>query len=174
VTGKPIHWPRLLVSQCLLGANVRYDGSHAANRYVIHTLAKRFQLIPFCPETGIGLSSPRDPIDLVRKGKKISAVTRDGNRTDVTARLARYSRKVLKENPGIHGIVLKSRSPSCAMADARISNGESIDNGPGIFAAMAAKLCQAPVIDERGLLNLSLRRKFLRILRMRPKTENRS
>ena len=166
MTGKPVPRPRLLVSQCLLGANVRYDGSNAANRYVIHTLAKRFQLIPFCPETGIGLSSPRDPIDLVMKGKKLAAVTRDAKGTDLAARLARYSRKILKENPGIHGIVLKSRSPSCALADARISDGAKTYTGPGIFVSEVMKLCQAPLIDERGLLNLSLRRKFLKLTKI--------
>jgi uncharacterized protein YbbK (DUF523 family) len=150
-----------MVSHCLLGANVRYDGSNAANRYLIQTLAKRFDLIPICPETGIGLPSPRPPIDLVRSGGKLRAVVADGTGRDLAPRLVRYSKAALKDCGGVCGFILKSKSPSCAALDARIIDGDKTARGPGIFARLAIQRSGAPVIDEKGLAHPRLRREFL-------------
>ena len=41
---------RLAVSSCLLGQKVRFDGGHKRNGYLTNSLARYFEMIPFCPE----------------------------------------------------------------------------------------------------------------------------
>ncbi|NLB21429.1 MAG: DUF523 domain-containing protein, partial [Clostridium sp.] len=45
---------RILVSSCLLGEPVRYDGKSQGKEEIIR-LKKLFELIPFCPEVAGGL-----------------------------------------------------------------------------------------------------------------------
>jgi uncharacterized protein YbbK (DUF523 family) len=56
---------RLGVSACLLGQEVRYDGGHKRDRFLIDTLGRFVELVPVCPEVEIGLGIPRDRIRLV-------------------------------------------------------------------------------------------------------------
>jgi len=99
---------RILVSACLLGEKVRYDGN---DNYVegLERLKADYDLIPLCPEVLGGLSVPRDPAEiscgriLTNKGK------------DVTAQFLLGAKDVLdfclKNN--IHKAIMKDRSPSC-------------------------------------------------------------
>ena len=57
---------RIGISSCLLGQMVRYDGGHKHNEYIVVTLGKYFDFVPFCPEVTIGLGVPRAPIRLVQ------------------------------------------------------------------------------------------------------------
>jgi uncharacterized protein YbbK (DUF523 family) len=43
------------VSQCLLGDQVRFDGTHKLNTYLTEVLGEYFDYRPFCPEMAIGL-----------------------------------------------------------------------------------------------------------------------
>lgn len=56
---------RILVSSCLLGAPVRYDGSA---KTLFHTAMDRWQqeerLVPICPEVAAGLPTPRPPAEI--------------------------------------------------------------------------------------------------------------
>ena len=56
--------PRIGVSGCLLGRNIRYDGGHARDRYVSETLAGWIDLVSVCPEVEVGMSIPRPTIRL--------------------------------------------------------------------------------------------------------------
>ena len=47
------------VSSCLLGEQVRYDGSHKHDRYITDTLGRFFHFVAVCPEVGCGLASPK-------------------------------------------------------------------------------------------------------------------
>ena len=53
------------ISQCLLGDEVRYDGSGARSSFPHAALTGLFAYESFCPEVGIGMTVPRDPIRLV-------------------------------------------------------------------------------------------------------------
>jgi len=41
---------RLGISTCLLGENVRYDGGHKLDRFLVHTLGRYVEWVPICPE----------------------------------------------------------------------------------------------------------------------------
>lgn len=47
------------ISSCLIGDNVRFDGGHKRDAYIVGTLSHYFDFRPFCPEMGIGLGVPR-------------------------------------------------------------------------------------------------------------------
>ncbi len=99
---------KIMVSACLLGDNVKYNGGNNRNEELINFL-KDFEIIKICPEVMGGLSIPRIPSEI--KNNKV--FNRDG--MDVTDYFYNGARKVLelakKEN--IKVAILKERSPSC-------------------------------------------------------------
>lgn len=99
---------RILVSACLLGANCRYDGKSVPCEEV-KSLAKRHELIPFCPEIYGGLSTPRAPSEII--GDKV--MSKVGK--DVTAEYKKGAEEALKMAKLFccNAAVLKERSPSC-------------------------------------------------------------
>ena len=98
----------ILVSACLLGLDCRYDGKNCLNEKVLE-LKKYANLIPVCPEQMGGLSTPRDPSEIV--GKRL--ISNKG--TDVTANYDKGAEMALKlaEINYCHYAVLKQKSPSC-------------------------------------------------------------
>lgn len=99
---------KILVSACLLGEKVRYDG-RGYDPSPLESLKERYTLVPVCPEVLGGLSVPRDPAEIL-SGR---VLTRQGR--DVTAEFEEGARKVLTlcQQEGITKAILKSKSPSC-------------------------------------------------------------
>ena len=56
---------RLGVSACLLGDEVRYDGDHKRDAFLVDTLGPFVEWVPVCPEVEVGLGVPRPAIRLV-------------------------------------------------------------------------------------------------------------
>lgn len=98
----------IAVSACLLGQACRYDGRSKPNKAVID-LGDIFNIIPICPETLGGLSTPRIPSEI--KGEKV--VRRDG--VDVTAEYEKGAMAALEicQKNNVCAAVLKERSPAC-------------------------------------------------------------
>ena len=107
---------RLGVSACLLGQEVRYDGGHKPDRFLIDTLGPFVEWVPVCPEVEveIGLGVPRDTIRLVGDAAAPRLVV-EKTGDDLTTRMQRYARARTREleSLDLHGYVLKRRSPSC-------------------------------------------------------------
>jgi uncharacterized protein YbbK (DUF523 family) len=57
--------PRVGISRCLLGDEVRYDGTHERDEAVMAALGPDVEWVPVCPEVEIGMGTPREPIQLV-------------------------------------------------------------------------------------------------------------
>ena len=56
---------RVLVSSCLLGHLVRYNGSALnADNSILDKWLKEGRLIPICPEVTAGLGIPREPAEI--------------------------------------------------------------------------------------------------------------
>ena len=55
--------PKLLISACLMGENVRYDGG---NNLIdqIEQLKEKYELVPVCPEVSSGMIVPRMPNEI--------------------------------------------------------------------------------------------------------------
>lgn len=104
--------PKLLVSACLLGQPVRYDGKSFPNEAVIG-LADVAELVPVCPECLGGLPVPRTPCEIAPGSGELRVMSVDGeNRTEAFLRGARECLRMARAN-GCTLAVLKSNSPSC-------------------------------------------------------------
>jgi uncharacterized protein YbbK (DUF523 family) len=55
------------VSACLTGEQVRYDGGHKRNAFLLEDLGRYVRFVPVCPEVGIGLGIPRETLHPVRR-----------------------------------------------------------------------------------------------------------
>lgn len=112
--------PKILVSACLLGCPVRYDGR---SKPIDHTLLQRWQangwLVPFCPEQAGGLPTPRPAAEIQSDGM----VTTNCGR-DVTAAFVRGAELALSlcQQQQIKYAILKESSPSCGSSN--IYNGQ--------------------------------------------------
>ncbi len=127
--------PKVLVSACLLGYPYRYDGKDVSLNW-LNYISEYVNLIPVCPEVGVGLGVPRYPIKLVRKQGFIRMIQVSTNR-DLTHSINRFARDFLKEVGAFHGFIGKSKSPSCSLGDAKvfsdIEDEVEIDKNKGLF-----------------------------------------
>jgi len=159
---------RIAVSACLLGERVRYDGDHKLHEVVATRLAHRFELISVCPEIELGLGVPRPPIRLVGMGEQPQLIATDDGR-DLGPSMREFADRRVSEllALGIAGYVLKSGSPSCAIASAgRFEDsvaGAPIDRqGRGVFVErLLAARPGLPLIEETELDNDAALTEFL-------------
>jgi uncharacterized protein YbgA (DUF1722 family)/uncharacterized protein YbbK (DUF523 family) len=156
--------PRVVVSRCLGFAACRYNGEVLEEPFV-DRLSPFVEYVTVCPEVEIGLGTPRDPIRLVTRGK-IRSLVQPATGLDVTAEMRRFSAGFLEQVEAIDGFILKSRSPSCGLRDARHypSAGRSAALGrtAGLFGeAVLGRFPHLAVEDEARLLNLEIREHFL-------------
>lgn len=105
---------KLLISSCLLGEVVKYNGSHnKITNEQLNFLEKRFILYPFCPEVEGGLPTPRIPCEIISQNP-LKIVNKDNQ--DKTKEFLNGAKKALelcnKENITI--ALLKANSPSCS------------------------------------------------------------
>ena len=102
---------RLGISSCLLGEQVRFDGGHKRDPFLVQTLGPMVEWVPVCPEVEIGLSTPRESIRLVRDPKALDGVRLVTGKTgvDLTKQMRRYARQRLRDltTENLSGYVLK-------------------------------------------------------------------
>lgn len=155
---------RVGISSCLLGWEVRYDGGHKRDAYINGTLARYFEFVPVCPEVGIGLGVPREPIRLVRQEDGIHVLgTRDPSK-DVTEALASYGRRMASELADLSGYIFKRASPSCGMARVKVYTPEGRPAGQsgGVYAREFMRSHPLLPCEEEGRLgDPALRENFI-------------
>ncbi len=121
---------KIMVSACLLGDNVKYDGTNNKNNDLIEFL-KDYEIVKVCPEVLGGLSIPRVPAEILND----RVINKDG--IDVTNEYINGASKTLEiaKNNNIKVAILKKNSPSCGsntIYDGTFSH--TIINGDGITA----------------------------------------
>ena len=111
--------PKVLVSACLLGQPVRYDGRSSGHPDLLQRWQGEGRVVPLCPEVAGGLPTPRPPAEIpggqggeVLDGTAV-VVTVIGE--DVSAAFLAGARQALAlaRKHGIRVAVLKAGSPSC-------------------------------------------------------------
>lgn len=156
---------RLGVSACLLGENVRYDGGHKRDRLVAEILPRHFELVPVCPEVGIGLSVPRPPIQLAGDPEKPRVVAVADPERDYTDALSDYAADQTRRLSDLSGYIFKSRSPSCGINRVPVQTadgGTAVGSGRGAYAAeWLRRRPTLPVVEEVGLADSGVRANFL-------------
>ena len=101
---------KALISACLVGDRVRYDGKDNLIPY-IEDLMKHYELIPFCPEVEGGLPIPRIKSE-IRNGRVFNE-----QRKEVTKHFLSGAQKALNICKYMHIelAILKEDSPSCGV-----------------------------------------------------------
>ena len=101
---------KILVSSCLLGQPVRYDGqSKGLTCNMLTQWLQEKRVVAFCPEVAGGLPTPRPPAEI--NLEKVIAVTGE----DVTDEFQLGAEKALAlcKSQQIKFALLKESSPSC-------------------------------------------------------------
>lgn len=135
---------RILVSSCLIGRPVRYDGSAATVKSaILDRWIREGRLVPFCPEIAGGFPVPRPPAEISGDGG--SAVLQgearvvDESGRDVTTYFVDGAHEALRaaQDQGVRLAVLKDGSPSCGSS--LIHDGRFTDTtrpGMGVTTAL--------------------------------------
>ena len=123
---------KILISACLIGDKVRYDGKSNYNPKV-QNLLEKYELVPFCPEVEGGLSIPRIPCEryngkvINKDGKNVTKYFEKG--ADLALNIFQYL--------GIRIAILKENSPSCGTK--KVYNGKfegKLISGEGVTAEL--------------------------------------
>jgi len=142
---------RVLVSACLLGEKVRYDGGHKRDPFLIGTLGPFVEWVRVCPEVDCGLPVPRGAMRLAGDPKRPALVT-IGTGIDHTERMERWAKARLEELSGLdlRGYVCKKDSPSCGMEPEGVFTRMFVARFPHLPAEEEGRLAD-PVRCERFL-----------------------
>jgi len=131
---------KILVSACLIGEKVRFDGGDCRQDGIIQTWLEEGRLVPLCPEVAGGLPVPRPPAEIAGGGR---VLRRDGE--DVTDFFSAGAEEALAlcREQDIGMAILKEGSPSC---------GSSLIND-GTFAGVkvAGQGVAAALLKRHGI-----------------------
>lgn len=149
--------PLVAASACLLGTPVRSDGEACEFRPLSRQWSEHLRLLPFCPEVGIGLGTPRPHLRLSKVDGGIRLVQpRSGK--DLTDAMVAWATRTSDDlaGLGVNGLVLKEGSPSCGVNRVEVhpsEEGRVVREGVGVFTMVFMALNpHIPVIEE-GRLN---------------------
>lgn len=132
----------ILVSSCLAGLEVRYNGTHCLNHH-IRKLVEENKAMMICPELLGGFSTPREPAEIIGgDGEDVldgKARVVDKLGKDVTEQYIKGAQAALEKAKEINAtiVVLKENSPSCGSS--QIYNGKFSGNkiaGNGVTSAL--------------------------------------
>lgn len=138
---------KILVSLCLLGEPVRYDGTAATcHSPIIGEWKSQDRVVPICPEIEGGCKVPRPPAEIrggdgvaVLEGKARVFEIDGRDATEEYLRGAQRTLQVARSND-VAVAVLKARSPSCGKGP--IYDGTftcTLRPGMGVTAALLAQ-----------------------------------
>lgn len=133
---------KYLISACLVGQNVRYDAKNCL-QLKLKQLLDTHQAVVICPEIAGGLSTPRQPAEIINgDGFAVLqglAKVMDSQGIDVTREFILGAEKTLKlaQQHQVTHVILKANSPSCGSQ--MIYDGTFSDQkiaGKGVTAAL--------------------------------------
>jgi uncharacterized protein YbbK (DUF523 family) len=148
---------KVLVSACLLGHKVRYDGGDkACDSGILASWIQQGRVLALCPEVAGGLPTPRPPaeIEATQDGAQVlrgaARVVEETGR-DVTQQFVAGAHAALRlaQAHGVRLAVLKEGSPSCGSA--------SVYDGSFSGATVAGAGVTAALLRENGILVFSER-----------------
>ena len=154
---------KIAVSGCLLGRNIRYDGTNKKDKFIVNELSKYSEFVSFCPEH-IAYGTPRETIRLVDEDNttKVYTVNSTNNVTNELTNSITKEISRLKEEE-LSGIILKAKSPSCGLGSTKIyKNGMPEGKHDGLFALACKKnFSYLPIEEEARLNDAWLRENFI-------------
>lgn len=157
--------PIVVLSSCLNFENVRYNGQVVPSK-IVADLEPFVEYQRACPETGIGLGVPREPIRIVKIGTEYRLIQHVTNR-DVTDEMNKFTKDFIANLGDVDGFIFKSRSPTMGLKGIKVysdikKGAPVVERCSGFFAgAVAQKYFGFPIEDEGRLLNKRIREHFL-------------
>ena len=149
-----------------MGQEVRYNGGHLNDSFLMGTLAEHVEWVPVCPEVESGMGVPREEIRLVGETSAPSLVGSRSN-TDHTAAMSAWAGMRVSElaDDDLDGFVLTKGSPSCGLLRVRVypDNGApAVRQGVGMFArALSERLPELPIEENGRLHDARIRENFI-------------
>ena len=137
--------PRVGVSSCLLGEQVRFNGGHKRYRFLTDELGPYVDWVPYCPEVSIGLGTPREPIRLTADGR---LVNRSG-----TADHTGLMEALPLPAAALDGYVFKAKSPSCGIRAIPRYGGDGLaadHDGRGLYADRVLRAFPLLAVEDEG------------------------
>lgn len=141
-----------IISSCLLGNNCKYDGGNNENEKVIE-FYKSHSCCTVCPETMGGLTSPRDPAEIVDNKVLDKSGLDKTEAFEIGAQKAweHVLKQAERRRESIEGAILKANSPSCG--NGKVYDGtfsKNLVDGDGIFVRIL-KENNIRVISEKEI-----------------------
>lgn len=149
----------ILVSSCLAGLEVRYNGTHSLDNRISKLVGEN-KAVTICPELLGGFSTPREPAEIVGgdgedvldgKAKVVEKSGKDVTELYIKGAYATFE-KAKKINATI--VVLKENSPSCGSS--MIYNGEFKGKkivGNGVTSALLKRNGLQVISEEQFVAN---------------------
>ena len=142
---------KILISSCLLGNQVRWNGAQKLNQELISWCEENdLELIPVCPENEL-FGTPRSPINLIQIEDKTEAVM--GSKK-ITELLEQKAEEIFDRHPEANGFIGIVGSPSCG-----ISVG--VKKAGRVTKGVMHKISKIPSDDSGQMKNLKRRDIFL-------------
>lgn len=102
---------KILISSCVYGRNVRWNGKNKEYKDIKKwAFAHGFELIPVCPEHEL-FSTPRPPIKLEMLDNQTKASM---NNRDVTQDLEKKAQEIRCRHSNVVGFIGIAKSPTCS------------------------------------------------------------
>jgi uncharacterized protein YbgA (DUF1722 family)/uncharacterized protein YbbK (DUF523 family) len=166
VDPEPDDRPRLGISACLLGDQVRFDGGHKRDSFLTEVLSPHVCWVRVCPEVEVGMGTPRETLRLQRRDDGAIRMVTTRTEIDHTDAMSAWARTRLTglEREHLSGYVLKKDSPSCGMEGVKVFGVSGLPQrtGRGIFAeALLQRFPNLPVEEEGRLSDPRLRENFI-------------
>ena len=142
---------KILISSCVLGNKVRWNGSSRPNENIFDWAEEHgYTLVPVCPENEL-FGTPRKAIRLRQEGDEVKAYA---GKQEVSRQLKIKSKEIVERHKDVVGFIGIARSPSCG-----ISAGVK-DRGSTIKAYMHQAL-ECPTTEINSMNTEANRQRFL-------------
>jgi len=156
--------PRVVFSRCLGFDHCRWNGG-TISEPLVEQIKPYVEAITICPEVGVGLGVPREPIRMVGD-ETTQRLVQPGTGLDVTEKMRAFSTRFLNGLKQPDGFILKYASPSCGPRDVKLyvneKRGAASIKTSGMFAAAMTSAHPFAVTEDEGRIkSFDIRHHFL-------------
>jgi len=148
--------PKIGIGACLVGSKVRYNGESKRKNPHIESLKEHTDIVPFCPEVGIGMGVPRETVRLVGELGHERIMDSATQTIDYTEPMRNFAARVVSSNQNLAGYILVKGSPSCGLARVKRYNANGnvvLNDAEGVFTQALRKLDPLLPLEDDGRLH---------------------
>lgn len=135
---------KILISGCLIGQKVRFDGNHKLQDHaILQTWHQQGRFVPVCPELlgGLGVPRPAAEIQQAHGAAVLAGEARVASKPgdDITEAFIQGARATLAQaqQAGVRMAIMKENSPSCGVRNVYDGTFAGVKlEGQGVAAAL--------------------------------------